>query len=462
MKRDFLDKLAEWKATPDRKPLLVRGARQVGKTWALQEFGRRQYEDKGHQCIYVDLREAKSVHSIFSETSDPREIIDLLGFRLRREIDVARDLLVLDEIQECNHAITSLKYFAQDLKEMDVIAAGSHLGLLKNQESFPVGKVNFLAMFPMTFDEVVAVLDPAAHEHLSQFGLETALPSVVHERLLEILTIYLFTGGLPEVVAALLGHWPDGVQRAITDVRKVQNELALGYRADFAKYSGVVNANHINCVFDALPAQLSRAQDETVKRFIFKDVVPNRKGFDAIRGPLTWLQEARLCIRSNIAGRAEHPLRSFCADNRFKVFLFDIGILNSLLKIPGEAILGEKLGAYKGFILENFVAEELFSVTNAELVSWQEGTAEIEFLVTRGADILPVEVKSAARTRRAKSLDAYIARYAPPAAFKLTRQNLGVDPRRGIVTAPVYCARKIVDGGAAMTSLPIKGRSRST
>jgi predicted AAA+ superfamily ATPase len=443
MKRTILDNLKAWQNASGRKPLVLKGARQVGKTWALQEFGQCRYEREGAKCHYVDMKESRDLHSIFEESFDPRKIVSLLEFRLRRNINLDKDLLILDEIQECPSAITSLKYFEQDLNELDLIVAGSHLGLMKNEESFPVGKVNLLQMYPMNFEEFVAVLDAKAHGFLSPYQCDEVLPAVVHERLLELLTLYFFTGGLPEAVMTLLAHWPDRIAVSVPAVRKVQNDLIQGYRADFAKYSGVVNATHINYVFDALPEQLSRTQDESVKRFRFRQVIPNRKGFDSIAGPLSWLLESRLCIRNRIAKRAEHPLRSYCDANRFKVFLFDIGLLNCMLRLPGEVILGEDIGPYKGFILENFVAQELFSVTNEELISWQQGTAELEFLVTQGGRIVPVEVKSAARARRAKSLDAYISRYKPRAAYKLSRQNFSFNPGRGITTLPVYCSYKL-------------------
>jgi len=443
MKRNILKQIEAWQCAPGRKPLVLKGARQVGKTWALQAFGRNQYEALGYHCHYIDLRERKDLHSIFAETSDPKQIVELLQFRLRVPIDVDRDLIILDEIQEAPHAISTLKYFAQDLPALDLIVAGSHLGLMKNAESFPVGKVTFLHMFPMTFAEFVTAIDSDAARFLSEYTCDKRLPTVVHEQLLELLNVYFFTGGLPEVVAVLSSYWPNAMGRAIPLVRRVQEDLITGYRADFSKYSGVVNANHINYVFEALPEQLSRAQDESVKRFRFRQVIPNRKGFDSIAGPLSWLVESRLCIRNRIAKRAEHPLRSYCDANRFKAFFFDIGLLNCLLKLPGEVILGEGIGPYKGFILENFVAQELFAVTNEDSLSWQQGTAELEFLVAQGGLIVPVEVKSAARNRMAKSLDAYIARYRPERAYKLTRENFKFDAGRGITTLPVYCSYKL-------------------
>ena len=446
MKRTILSDLLDWKRDKARKkPLVLKGARQVGKTWSLQAFGEEKYRKHGHQCHYIDFRKAGNLFATFQETLDPVEIIKRIEFHLRATIDTRNDLLIFDEIQECPQAITSLKYFEQDLNELDLIAAGSHMGLMKNEESFPVGKVNFLYMFPMSFGEFVLAADGDAFRHLDAFDFETPFPSVVHERLLNLFVLYNLTGGLPEVISAFLDKGPDNIREGALAARAVQEELVVGYRADFAKYSGVVNANHINYVFDAIPAQLSKAHDEEVKKFRFKDVIPRRKGLDAIRGPLSWLIESRLCMKAAIAKKAEHPLRSYCDDNKFKVLLFDVGILNCMLNIPCEVIFDEQTGPYKGFMLENFVAQELFSGTNRELVSWQEGTAELEFLIVNGKEIIPVEVKSAARNRRARSLDAFIARYSPSRAIKLTKQNLIIDNRRGITTIPVYCSYKLLN-----------------
>ncbi|MBD3321961.1 MAG: DUF4143 domain-containing protein [Chitinivibrionales bacterium] len=168
-----------------------------------------------------------------------------------------------------------------------------------------------------------------------------------------------------------------------------------------------------------------------------------KHGFDSIRGPLAWLEEARLCIKCCIVKKAQHPLLSYIDENKFKVFLFDIGLLNCLLDIPGESILEKRIGHYKGYIFENFIAQEIYAKTNKRLISWNEGIAEVEFLITKGADIIPIEVKSAAKSKRARSLDSFIKRYHPPLAYKLTRGNYGYEPERKIVTVPVYCGEKI-------------------
>lgn len=445
MKRTILNNLYEWKmGGASKKPLILKGARQVGKTWALLEFGKEYYTEKGYNCHYIDFRKAKKLYSIFQETLDPIEIIKLLEFRLQINIDTQNDIVIFDEIQECPQAITSFKYFEQDLKELDIIGAGSHMGLLKNMESFPVGKVNFLYMFPLTFAEFVLEADSNAFDYLDSFNLELPFPSVVHERLLELFSIYSVIGGLPESVSAFLDKSSGSIRDGVIAARAVQEALLEGYRADFSKYSGIVNANHINCVFDSIPHQLSKTHDEEVGKFIFKDVIPNRKGFDIISGPLSWLQESRLCIKTAIAKKSGLPLAGYCDDNKFKVFLFDIGILNCMLNISCEIISNNELDSFKGYMLENFVAQELFAVTNNNLVSWQQGISELEFLITNGKNIIPLEVKSAKRNRRTKSLDSYIARYSPVKALKLTRQNFIKENARGITTIPVYCSYKVL------------------
>ena len=444
MERQILNDLISWSQSPSKKPLVLKGARQVGKTWALLEFGKLYYEKKGYTCHYIDFRNSKDLFSIFEETNNPFEIINLLQFRLKTNIDIQKDLLIFDEIQECPQAISSFKYFDQSMNELDLIAAGSHLGLLKNQESFPVGKVDFLYMFPMTYKEFIKSVDHHAFIILEEWKMNHSLPAIVHNRLIELWTIYLFTGGLPEVVTTWIEE-SKNTMTAISKVRKVQRNLIEGYRSDFSKYSGIVNATHINYTFDAVSAQLSKAQEANVNKFIFKAVIPNRKGFDSIRGPISWLREARLIIKTGIAIKAFHPLKSYTDENKFKIFLFDTGLLNCLLDIPGEVILDREIGPYKGFIVENYIAQELFAHYNRDLISWQEGTSELEFLIVKGKDIIPIEVKSSSRQRKAKSLDSFISRYSPNNAFKLTGQNYGHSPNRKITTVPIYSCSKLLD-----------------
>ncbi len=264
-----------------------------------------------------------------------------------------------------------------------------------------------------------------------------------HETFLKYLKYYFVVGGLPEVVQVFVDNYAQDEVESLKLVRETQKALIEGYKSDFSKYSGTVNANHIHHVFESVPMQLSKAHDEEVNKFLFKGVIPNQKGFERIRNPLSWLVNARLCIKNLIANRAEHPLKGYCSENRFKLFLFDSGLLNAMLETPPESIVAEELGSYKGFVAENFVAQELFALTNKELISWKEGRAELEFLHTLGSDIIPLEVKSSSKSRRAKSLFAYIERYNPKQAFKLSNQNIGQAKDKNLTTLPLYCVSKI-------------------
>ena len=444
MKRSINNKLIAWKNKKNKKPLVLQGARQVGKTWSLKYFGENEYIKSGFNCHYIDFRQAKELHSIFEESYKPQEIIKLLAFRLETDINPESDLIVFDEIQECPKAVTSFKYFQQDMPELDIIGAGSHLGLLKEQESFPIGKVDFLQMFPMTYIEFISEIAPPAAEELIDYEMNVPLPQVIHEKLLELLLSYLFTGGMPEVVSCFKNSDKVKVREAIVDCRKIQSALVEGYRSDFTKYSGFINANHINNVFESIPCQLSKTHDLEVPKYKFKDVIPHRKGFENIRGPLEWLQKARLCIKSQIAKQSGHPLASYCDNNKFKLYMFDTGILNCMINNPGEAILDKGMGPFKGFIVENFVAQEIYAHTNNDLICWHEGNSEIEFLITNSVDIIPLEVKSASRSRRAKSLYSYIDKYSPCQAYKVTSQNYGENEKGLFKTIPLYCCWKLI------------------
>ncbi len=443
MKRIISHALAAWKQQQNRKPLMLKGARQVGKTWSVKEFGLTQYKHNGHRFHYVDFQASDRIHSIFEESQQPKKIIALLQFHLNTHIDIFHDLLIFDEIQECPKAISSLKYFQQDLPSLDVIAAESHVGLVSSKESFPVGKINVLHMYPLNFGEFVQALDEHAYKYLADHPFTSPIPAIVHERLLQLFQLYSVVGGLPEAVGAYKDYWQQDQRKSILAARSIQHDLITGYRADFAKHSGSIHAMHINSVFDAVPAQLSQAYDDEVKKFRFKGVIPGKRGLSELTGPLTWLTTTKLCIKSLISNRALHPIASSCTQNRFKLFLFDVGILNAMLQLSPDALMSDKLGPYKGFLLENYVAQELYAQTHQDLISWQEGTAEIEFLLSSGSQIIPIEVKSAARSRRSKSLDSFISRYAPPTAVKLSRQNAGIHRERAIWTLPIYATYRL-------------------
>ena len=443
MKRQISLQLLNWKTSPNRKPLILQGARQVGKSHSVREFGTSHFK----QFIRIDFLSQKEAHLIFSteKSFGPARILKDISFLLNIQIDPRETLLFFDEIQECAGAMTSLKYFQEEMPELALIAAGSYLGIIKNEESFPVGKVDFLSMYPMNFSEFLFSYNHRLHNFYENINIEesSAIEPLYHQLLLDSWKRYVAIGGMPEVVKTYLPNHEDHELKAITEARKIQNQLLTGYKADFSKHSGTVNAAHILSVFDSVAIQLAKSYDEEVGKFKFTGVIPNQKGFEKIRNPLTWLEKSRLVIKSFITSKPDHPLKAHTEENRFKLYFIDVGLLNAALEIPIEVILANQVGSYKGFIAENFVAQELNFISQGSLFSWTEGRAELEFLWTKGKYIIPIEVKSSSRSTRAKSLDSYIERYTPPLSYKLTGQNRGFDSNRKMMTLPIYLAGKI-------------------
>lgn len=443
MKRQIYTSLSQWKKSKGRKPLILQGARQVGKSYSVKEFGNNEFK----QFIRIDFLSQKDAHLIFSEEKsfEPKRILKDISFLLNIQIAPKEALIFFDEIQECPGAMTSLKYFQEEMPELALIAAGSYLGIMSNEESFPVGKVDFLSMYPMNFSEFLLSYDPVLHKEYESIDIKesSSIGALYHQKFQQSWKRYMAVGGMPEVVSTYLKYLKENELKAITEARKIQDQLLIGYKADFSKHSGTVNSAHILNVFDSVATQLAKSYDEEVSKFNFSGVIPKQKGFERIRGPLTWLEKSRLVIKVLIAAKSDHPVKAHTEDNRFKLYFIDVGLLSASLEIPIESILSDELGMYKGFIAENFVAQELNFITTGSLFAWTEGRAEVEFLWVSGAQIIPIEVKSSAKSVRAKSLDSYIERYKPALAYKLTAQNRGYDSKRKMMTLPIYLAGKI-------------------
>ena len=445
MKRRILDKLITWVIKDNRKPLVLKGARQVGKSFIVEELGALKFK----HVLKIDFLADKKVHSVFedSDSLHPEEILKRLSVYTNTSITTEDSLLFLDEIQECPQALKSLKYFTEEMPQLAVICAGSYLGIMTNEESFPVGKVEFLEMYPMTFGEFLAVYKEDLYLIYKDLTIEinnlVPIPKIYHEMLIESWRTYQAIGGMPEVVREFIKK-KDSLVEAYKEARKIQNQLLIGYQSDFTKHAGIQNATHILNVFDSVASQLAKTYDEGVKKFQFTGAIPQKKGFENIRGPLTWLEKSHLVIKNFIVKKSEHPLKANIHDNQFKLYYFDIGLLNATLEIPMEALFQTKVGEYKGYIAENFVIQELkANLAEQNIYSWQENRAEVEFLITIGADIVPIEVKSTAHYSRAKSLDSYIDRYSPPLAIKLSPKNIGYDTSKKILSLPIYMAGHI-------------------
>jgi predicted AAA+ superfamily ATPase len=438
MRRLAEDFLVKWKNKNNRKPLLLKGARQVGKTWLLKNFGEKHFQRYHH----IDFdRDKYQLTPVFNADLNPYTLIRNLSLVLNIKIDLENDLLIFDEIQNVPRALTSLKYFYEQMPELAVCAAGSLLGITLSDESFPVGKVDLYSLRPINIEEFILNYDEGIlYDTYLESVKNESISEAIHIRLLDILKEFYIVGGMPDIVDTYLeGKTVDASIFQL--IRKKQTDLLKSYHSDFSKHSGKINALHITSVYENVPLQLAQNIDGSVNRFRFKNVVKGKKGFAEIRGPIQWLNNAELIITVHICNRAEIPLRAFCRDNFFKIYLNDIGLLGASLEIPPSAILLGNYGITKGFFIENFVAAELTAVMDTQIYGWNERNSEIEFLIMNDDRLIPVEVKSGTRTK-AKSLQQYQKKYNPSLMVVLSEKSFS---RPGSLRKdiPIYYAGKL-------------------
>lgn len=438
MKRIIFESLKSWKKDRNRKPLILQGARQVGKTYILEEFGKKFFA-KSH---YFNFEKSRALHSIFEGDIDPKAITQKLSFLVDTSIDPEKDLLIFDEIQECPRALTSLKYFEEEMPEMAVCSAGSLLGVHLGPVSFPVGKVNILSMYPLSFREFLEAVGEERSLPYYDSALSTKeIPQVVHEHLWERLKWYFITGGLPEVVNSFAQAKND-LYGAFKSVRKLQNEIILMYMADMAKHSGKINAMHLDRLWHSIPEQLGKSHDGSAKKFIFKEAVAGLNRYDRLAGVIDWLEKAGLIIKVRIVNSGKLPFSAYSQENTFKLFLFDTGILGALSDLEPREILAQDYGSYKGYFAENFVAQELLVSGQRQLYSWQENTAEVEFLQQADGKAIPIEVKSGGVTH-AKSLHIFATKYHSPFRIIFSANNIQVNEQSGVNRYPLYLAGEL-------------------
>ena len=436
MKRTVTDFLNRWKTSANRKPLILRGARQVGKTYILKEFGRAAFPS----CHYVNFEKDEKIGRIFEPDLKPDRILNELQFYLDRPIDRRLDMVIFDEIQRSPRALTSLKYFAEEMPEMALCAAGSLLGVALQTDSFPVGKIQFLDMNPLSFDEF---LEGVGKERLAELirkhDLTQPFPETAHEQLWGLWKHYLIVGGLPDAVNRyrdLQGNLYEAVQA----IRGAQRDLMEAYLADMAKHSGKSNALHIEKLWRNVPMQLAQAQNGSAGKFKLREGIPGIRGYERLSAPLDWLECANLLIRTPIIDAVGVPLSMYVKENRFKLYFFDVGLLGAASGIAPATFLNYDFGSYQGYVAENFVAQELRAAGDKTLFCWQGRTAEVEFLLEREGEVVPVEVKSG-KVTQSKSLKVYIERYRPAKAFILSANNIS---HRNIVHyLPLYAASRL-------------------
>lgn len=433
MKRLILDKLLTWKAKKTRKPLVIDGARQTGKTYLLQTLLGNEFKN----TLRLDFLEKPELTEAFEGSLTPENIITNIELLTGQAFDAETDLLILDEIGECQKAVTSLKYFAEKTPHYFVAASGSNIGLLN---SFPVGKVEQHNLRPLTFHEFLWASGESALIKAYEGQLNSP---AAHSKLFDKLTDYYFTGGMPEAVST----WFDAADTSILGrtqaVADVQANLVEGYKRDFGKYSGKLDAQLIESLFSSIPSQLSSVFDDSVKRFKFKGVFERKSRYADFESALSWLHRCRLSLQNYpIEGTPRSPLAAYQKNNRVKLFLFDVGLLNQMLG-TGYKEIKQQGYEYKGYIAENFVQQEFAAMGIEPSFSWSDARAEVEFIIANDSGkIVPIEVKSGNRTR-AKSLQSYITKCSPHKTIKLTgTQGSSTLEDRNIVL-PLYYAQYV-------------------
>ncbi|MBP6519238.1 AAA family ATPase [Shewanella sp.] len=434
MQRTLLNALIAWKNQPMRKPLLIDGARQTGKTYLLQELFGNTFAN----ILRIDFLENPAYKQAFDGSLSPDELLMNIELLTNQMFNPETDLLILDEIGECERAVTSLKYFAEKAPSYFVAASGSNIGLLN---TFPVGKVEQYNLRPLTFQEFIYASNEQALIKAFEAQASTA---AVHTKLMEKLTNYFFTGGMPEAVSAWYQYKESSILERVEKVSKIHADLVEGYRRDFGKYSGKVDAGLIEAIFKAVPSQLSAVMDESVKRFKFKYVHERKSRYQELEGGITWLEKCRLVLKNHpIEGYPRSPLAAYRKENMLKLFLMDVGLLHHMLGINYKEIK-QQAYEYKGYIAENFVQQELAALGIDPTYSWNDARAEIEFIVADlEGNIIPIEVKSGQRTR-AKSLQSYIEKCNPHKTIKLTGTQGSSALEQKHLVFPLYYTEHVV------------------
>lgn len=429
IERDVTQQLLAWKNSSDRKPLIVRGARQIGKSWAVEDFGKQYYE---HLAVF-NFDRKRELAEVFEKTKEPSRLIHELAFFTEVPLLPEKTLLFFDEIQECKEALNALKYFCEDAPEYHVIAAGSLLGVAINEGnfSFPVGKVNFLQMFPVSFKEYLRAADAVLFRQLGSLaGGEEPLPTVVFNRAEEYYHAYQVCGGLPLSARSMI--WGKGIET----VEKVLEENLMAYEIDFSKHALKTDIPKIHAIWKSTPEQLSRENNKFVYRVV-------REGARAreYENALQWLVDAGMIYQVKLCEKPELPLSFYENSSAFKVYLLDIGLLRKLSKLPAEIFVSasQLFTEFKGAVAENFVLTSLLAQGFDMPNYWtlQGNKAEVDFLVADGLSVVPIEVKSDRRIS-GKSFAEYDKKYHPDLRIRFSMNNIKKDGN--LLNLPIFMA----------------------
>ena len=430
MQRLLVKTLVEWKNSTNRLPLLLDGARQVGKSYLLERlFGKKHFKT----VFKLNFDEDDNAHALFSPTKTANDVLGRISLYIGQDFDPEHDLLFFDEIGYCQQALDSLKYFNEQRPDVMLCASGSNIGLLK---SFPVGQNYDLTLYPMTFQEFVMASNNAP---LARAFERAERNDTVHIKLRELYSHYLFVGGMPAAVKTWYTSQSPIVKKS-QEVRKVHKGLINGYTRDFGKYDPRRKflASQLDAVFRNVPKQLSKTADATLKRYRFSDVIEGKSQYRDFATLIDYLAKTHLLSKSRIiVNDLPDPLALHENEGQFKLFCHDVGILHAMLNISYQKVQAMAF-SYKGYIAENFAQNELLAAGVTETFGWNSGKmAELEFIVENvNGDVIPIEIKSGKHTK-AKSLDVFIQKFNPKKAYKLCDMVGGFRPDR-VHTRPLY------------------------
>lgn len=424
IERRIQKRLITWKNDSDRKPLILQGARQVGKTWLLKQLGKTEFED----TAYFNFEEQPELKQFFENTKDVDRIIQNLSLVHGRTIDPQKTFLIFDEIQECNNALNTLKYFCENAPEYAVAGAGSLLGVAMSRgQSFPVGKVTFMQVNPISFAEFLAADSPQLSDYLNSIDKLTPLPDIFFNPLVDKLKTYFVSGGMPEAVATLIGSGN------VNDTQQVLQDILNSYMLDFSKHADNKDIPKIQYIWSSIPSQLARDN----KKFLYRTV---REGARAreYEDALLWLSHAGLIHRVFRNSKPGLPLSAYDDLSAFKIYLLDVGLLRRLSLLNPIAIKERNrlFTEFKGALTENFVLQHLISNFEGTPRYWTSGNqAEVDFLLQVKNDIIPIEVK-ADKNIKSQSLNVYNQKYQPPARIRYSLKNLKTD--NNLLNIPLF------------------------
>ena len=418
-----MEKLIDWKNDKNRKPLILKGARQVGKTYILQEFGANYYEN----TAYFNFDHDYGLAELFLNTKDPKRIIEQLSLAAGKKINPNTTLIIFDEIQECPNALNSLKYFCEEASEYHVACAGSLLGIRLSKISFPVGKVDFLNLYPMTFSEFL-IADGAENLVLAMRQIKEIqkIPKLFEDQLIEKLKVYYIIGGMPEAVSSWVND------KDIEKVNKIQKNILDSYENDFSKHTDASEANKISLIWNGIPSQLAKEN----KKFIYQVIKEGARARE-YEGSLNWLNDANLISKCYLVRKCIFPLKAYNDLSAFKIYMNDVGLLRRMSNLDSKIILeGNKLlEEFKGAFTENYVANMLTYVLDEAPNYYTFDRNKIDFVIQRNNRIIPIEVKSNKSTNH-NSLTKYNMNNDNEISFRFSLNILSKDGK--IINIPLY------------------------